>query len=138
MMWYRTGMDDADIFLSKADESLAGAESELANGRYNNCANRSYYACFQAAIAALLLAGVSIHGQRAQWSHSFVQAEFVRLITRRKLYPPELRDVLSRTLMLRQTADYETDIVTRVEAQRAVRRASAFVEATRPRGDDTG
>ncbi len=27
-------------FLVKAQESLAGAESEFANGRYNNCANR--------------------------------------------------------------------------------------------------
>src|SRR5205823_6359850 len=41
----------------KALESLAGAESELANGRYNNAANRAYYACFQAAIAALQRAG---------------------------------------------------------------------------------
>ena len=37
----------AAIFLAKAEESLAGAESEYANGRYNNCANRCYYACFQ-------------------------------------------------------------------------------------------
>ena len=42
------------IFLDKAAESFAGAESELANGRFNNCANRCYYACFQAAIVALL------------------------------------------------------------------------------------
>ena len=33
-------------YLEKAVESLAGAESEYVNGRYNNCANRCYYACF--------------------------------------------------------------------------------------------
>jgi hypothetical protein len=33
-------------FLLKAEESLAAAASELANGRYNSCANRCYYACF--------------------------------------------------------------------------------------------
>ena len=43
-----------DLYTDKAQESLAGAESEFANGRYNNCANRCYYACFQTAIAALL------------------------------------------------------------------------------------
>jgi hypothetical protein len=41
------------VFLDKAREALAGAESEFVNGRYNNCANRCYYASFQAAIHAL-------------------------------------------------------------------------------------
>jgi uncharacterized protein (UPF0332 family) len=45
-------------YLEKAIESLAGAESEFANRRYNNCANRCYYAMFQAAIAALMAAGI--------------------------------------------------------------------------------
>ena len=47
-------MRSAHPFLAKAQESLAGAESEFAAGRYNNCANRCYYACFQAAIHALI------------------------------------------------------------------------------------
>ncbi len=45
-------------YLAKAEESLAGAEREFAAGAYNNCANRAYYACFQAAIAALDLADI--------------------------------------------------------------------------------
>jgi hypothetical protein len=49
---------DQSIFLAKAEESLAGAESELAAGRYYNCVNRCYYACFQAAVVALMHAGV--------------------------------------------------------------------------------
>jgi hypothetical protein len=49
------------VFLLKAEESLSGAESEFANDRNNNCANRCYYACFQAAIAALLTEGISNH-----------------------------------------------------------------------------
>jgi uncharacterized protein (UPF0332 family) len=47
--------DDITIYLAKASESLLTAESEFVNGRYNSCANRCYYACFQAAIAALLI-----------------------------------------------------------------------------------
>jgi uncharacterized protein (UPF0332 family) len=44
---------DITIYLAKAAESLLTAESEFINGRYNSCANRCYYCCFLAAIAAL-------------------------------------------------------------------------------------
>src|SRR3712207_2798818 len=92
--------------LTKARESLLGAESEFANGRYNNAANRAYYACFQAAVAALLRAGIRPRGD--QWSHAFVPAQFDgQLIYRRKLYPTELRNVLERAYALRQKADYD-------------------------------
>lgn len=87
--------DEITVFLAKADESLAAASSEFANGRYNSCANRCYYACFQAAIAGLLRAEIRPTGRSQQWGHDFVQAEFVRqLINRRKRYSPELRTVL--------------------------------------------
>jgi len=49
--------ETSEGFLAKAGESLAGATSELANGRYNNTANRAYYSSFQAAIAALPASG---------------------------------------------------------------------------------
>ena len=65
---------DITIYLAKAEESLRTAESEFANSRYNSCANRCYYACFQAAIAALLSEGIR---PRGQWSHEFVQGQFV-------------------------------------------------------------
>src|SRR6476620_4312898 len=98
-------LDQALLFLDKAEECLAGAESELANGRYNNCANRSYYATFQAAIAALQQAGTQARG--GQWGHDYVQAAFVgQLLNRRKRYPSALRDVLSRNYKLREVADY--------------------------------
>jgi uncharacterized protein (UPF0332 family) len=43
-------MDEPQDYLAKAQESLAGADSELAHRRFNNCARDAYYACFQAAI----------------------------------------------------------------------------------------
>jgi uncharacterized protein (UPF0332 family) len=58
------------LFLDKALESLVGAESEFLNRRYNNCANRCYYACFQAAIVALQLAGVAPRGASRHWRHT--------------------------------------------------------------------
>jgi uncharacterized protein (UPF0332 family) len=116
---------DYDAFLAKAEESLATAESEYINGRYNSCANRCYYACFQAAIAALTRAGVQPIGQ---WAHTFVQAQFAGvLIARPKLYPSELRDVLMRNLELRQAADYQAEQVSETQAGRALRRTRSFV-----------
>jgi hypothetical protein len=68
-------IDPNVLFLEKALESLAGAESEAVNGRYNNSANRSYYACFQAAIAALMQARVRPPGG-GDWGHGYVAAQF--------------------------------------------------------------
>jgi uncharacterized protein (UPF0332 family) len=113
-------MDDAaEVYIAKAEESLEGAESELGNHRYNNCANRCYDACFQAAIYAVVQAG-AVSADRDQWRHEFVQGQFVgQLINRRHLYPPELRDVLSRNLLARQRADYENRQISQTEARRA-------------------
>ena len=121
------------LFLEKALESLAGAESEAVNGRYNNSANRSYYASFQAAIAALILAGTRPPGG-ADWGHGYVAAQFDGLINRRKLYPSEHRGVLVRNRDLRRRADYTDNAVTQTEANRALQRTRRLVEAVRTGG----
>ncbi len=126
---------EVEAWLAKAQENLASAASELANGRYNACANRAYYACFQAAIVALLEAG--IRPSRGEWGHDFIQAQFAsQLISRRKDYPASLRDVLPRTFIVRQTADYKTERVSQVQATRALRRATEFVQAITTRGGE--
>lgn len=120
----------AQSYLTKAEESLASAESDFAAGRYNSCANRVYYACFQAAITALLRAGVGPSPRDGQWRHDAVQAQFVdRLVNRCKEFPPELRDTLERLMRLRQTADYEPNAVPVAQVERAMRRGRAFVDA---------
>jgi len=120
------------IYLAKATESLLSAESEFANGRYNSCANRCYYACFQAAIAALLAEGIRPSGQ---WNHQFVQAQFVGvLINQRKRYGAQLRRVLADNQSLRDKADYRPELVTATQARRALRRTRLFVTAIRQRG----
>ncbi len=127
-------IDPDDVFLAKTEESLAGAESEFASGRYNNCANRCYYACFQAAVHALLLEGYRLRSEQ-QWSHAFVQSTFVgQLVNRRKLYPDDLRRTLAETMALRQAADYRRDWLNAREASRCLRWAQAFVEAVRAGG----
>ncbi len=128
-------IDASAIFLQKAEESLAGAESEFSSARYNNCANRCYYACFQAAIHALTAAGLRPQERRMQWGHQFVQAQLVgQLINRRKSYPPRLREVLRRGLVLRHVADYIGLLVTSNEASSGLRRTREFLQAVRSAG----
>ena len=74
-MGYTLSMiEPENLYLRKAEEALAGAESEFANGRYNNCANRCYYSTFDAAIHALEMEGIAVHGGRSTLSHDAVQA----------------------------------------------------------------
>ena len=47
-------MNDTQNYLAKSQGSLAGAESDPAHRNFNNCAWAAHYACFQAAVAALL------------------------------------------------------------------------------------
>lgn len=123
---------DITIYLIKAQESLQTAESEFANGRYNSCANRCYYSCFQAAIAALLGEGIR---PRGQWHHAFVHGQFIGvLINQRHLYDRELRRALSDNQHLRDKADYRAEMVTATQVNRALRRTRTFVDAIRQRG----
>ena len=123
---------DITIYLVKATESIQTAESEFVNGRYNSCANRCYYACFQAAIAALLSEGIR---PRGQWNHEFVQGQFVgALLNQRHLYDTQLRRVLADNQSLRDKADYRAELVTAIQAGRALSRSRLLVTAVRQRG----
>jgi uncharacterized protein (UPF0332 family) len=126
-----------EVYLAKAADSLAGAESKYANGRYDNCANRAYYSCFQAAVAALLRDGIGAPGQAAHWSHDFVQARFIGdLINRRKRYPSTMRETLIQGLELRRTADYKMQRVSGIRASRGLARARTFVAAVLAAGGE--
>ena len=57
-----------------------------------------------------------------------------QLVNRRKLYPATLRDTLAHTYQLRQAADYTDDLVTQIQALRALRRAREFVLAVQEPG----
>ena len=127
----------AAIFLAKAEECLAGAESDFSAGRNNNCANRCYYACFNAARAALLMERIGPRRRDARWDHGCVQAEFAgRLVNRRTVYPPDFRDVLTRLSLAREEADYGTEQITGVQGARGLRRARALVASIRGKVTD--
>lgn len=123
-------MPDAEaiIYLAKAEECLAGAKSELAGGRFNNTANRGYYASFHAAIAALIDEGIRPASSRRLWEHEFVQARSIgQLINRAKVYPLVIRRTLNDLQSVRHRADYGRENITSEEARLVYERARAFV-----------
>lgn len=123
-------MEEGHAYLSKARESLTSAEVDYAAGRYNSCANRAYYACFQAAVAALLTEGLRPPNPRGEWSHEFVQSQFNGLlIARRKRYPVTLRRILRDTIEVREKADYTPSAVSARVAGRVLSAAHSFVRA---------
>ena len=123
-------LEEAQIYIAKALESLASAQADFVAARYNSCANRAYYACFQAAVAALFVANIRPANPRGEWSHEFVQSQFNGLlINRRKLYPVSLRRTLRDTIEVREKADYTTSVVSRRVANRVLEHAQAFVQA---------
>ena len=79
---------------------------------------------FQAAIAALLHNGL----KRGKYDHKWVQSEFnERLIKRKKVYPGRIRPYLMEMQMLRNTADYENDMVSKKDAYDQLRKAHEMI-----------
>lgn len=90
-------------FLNKAKENLKIAQMSFENECYNACANRAYYAAFQAAIEILCKHGV----QKGKNDHAWIQSEFnLRLIKRQKIFPSKLKTYLSDMMYIRHIADY--------------------------------
>src|SRR3990172_5272775 len=122
---------EAETYLAKAMQSFRGAESEFLHHRYNNVANRAYYACFQAAVAAMAHEGA---GSESKRSHPMMQVDFVtELIDRRGIYPRTLRPVLKQAEDLRLKADYALESVSAEGAARVLTRARSFLGAVRAR-----
>lgn len=123
-------VEEIQTYLTKARESLTSAEADHTAGRHNSCANRAYYACCQAAVAALLAEGVRPLSPRGEWSHEFVQSQFNGLlIGRRKRYPLPLRRILRDTMEVREKADYTPAVVSARVASRVLEAAQSFVHA---------
>ena len=60
-------MDEAEEYLVKALENLAGAASEFSAQRFNSCSRAAYYGCFPAAVAAFMRAGVWLQQEAVAW-----------------------------------------------------------------------
>ena len=130
-------IEHGGTYLAKVQESVTGARSEFEASRFNNCANRCYYAVFQAGIHALILEGVRLPGGGTEWSHAFVDSNFSGLlVNRRHRYETSLRSVIADNRTLREDADYTTGSVNAVRASRALQRAERFVAAVLQRQEE--
>jgi uncharacterized protein (UPF0332 family) len=124
-------VEEARTSLTKAVERLTSAQIDCAAARDNSCANRAYDACFQAAIAALLAAGIHPASPRGDWSHACVQSQLNGLlIIRRKRHPAALRRVLRDTMAVREKADDTPASVSARVASRVLQAAQDVVRAS--------
>jgi uncharacterized protein (UPF0332 family) len=112
-------------FLDKAKENLKIARLSFDNGCYNACANRAYFAAFQAAVAAL-----SAHGiQSGKNEHAWVQSEFnLQLIKRKKIYPAKLKPYLLDMQDIRNKADYSEKNISKKIAHKQLSWATELIE----------
>src|SRR5213078_3068647 len=114
-------------------QCLAGAQLAVDHGQYNNAANRAYYAAFQAAIAALIGAGVAPPTPR-YWSHDFVLREYCeRHACRGRGFGPGSGTVLKALQDERLKADYEIELLERPSGERALALGQQFVASVRER-----
>lgn len=115
-----------DEFLTKAKENLKAAEVLFEHQLYNAAVNRSYYAAFQAAIAALADQGIATERR----GHAAIQANFAtELIQRRKRYAGHFRAYLMDLQSVRDDADYKLTSISGRVARRQLTKAKEFVEA---------
>ena len=111
-------------FLSKAKENLKIAQLSFDNECYNACANRSYFASFQAAVAALAAHGI----QSNKNEHAWVQSEFnLQLIKRKKVYPAVLKKYLPNMQIERNVADYSKKDISKKVALRQFSHAKEMI-----------
>jgi uncharacterized protein (UPF0332 family) len=116
-----------DAYLTKANESLESAKDDLSQRRYNSCASRAYYSCYQASVALLTNQGKVSKGARKIWKHEAIQAQIAMLIRRKKVLPSLHKRTLPTLLITRLEADYKPQSITKREAKRSLQTATDFV-----------
>jgi len=113
------------IFLTKAKRNIEAAQLLFDHQLYDDSANRSYYAAFHAAIAALEAAGI----KAGQLRHKAVQAKFnSEFIHRRKIFPGRFKAYIPSFFSARVAADYKSTFVSKNKALDRLNKAKEFVE----------
>ena len=116
--------------MSKAARTLRAARSLLRDQDAEGACNRAYYAMFNAAHAALLMADVGAPEDGYKTHNGLIAAFGKHLVTTGQV-AGELGRALNQVQRLRQIADYVGDPPSLEEATWAVTQAEAFVLAMR-------
>jgi uncharacterized protein (UPF0332 family) len=119
-------MEEAQLHLEEADSCLAEAELLLTSSHPGGAVNRSYYAMFHAATAALLHRGV------IRRSHQGIIAAFGQTFVKPGIVDARFHKYLARAFDLRQESDYRPSArLTETQAQEVLGLATEFVAACR-------
>lgn len=113
-------------FLDKAGRAAASARLLLNAGDVDGACNRAYYAMFDAARAALLIAAGDASEAR---THNGLIAGFGLRLVKPGHVSVQLGKALNRVFEIRQAADYTEQAVSQENAGWAVDQADAFVAA---------
>ncbi len=112
-------------FFAKAQENINAAELCFSNNLLNASANRAYYAAYHAAIFALALNGFTDE----QNAHEWVQRTFAgEAIHRKKIFQNKFKSYLPELMKVRLNADYSSVGISRVVAERQLKKAKEFLE----------
>ena len=113
--------------LEKADRAIASAGVLLRDGDADGASNRSYYAMFNAARAALILVGAPSEATEGK-SHSGLHAAFNLYLIKSGRMPQMLGAEFRRAERLRQISDYLGDPIDREKAELTLNHAREFVQ----------
>ncbi len=119
----RARRDLIRLWLEKARDDLATAEDDLKLNHTRGAVNRSYYAIFHAATAALLWLG------EERVKHSGVQSAFGERFIATGLFEPEYGRIYTRARKEREEADYQpaSPVPTEAEANTRLDESRRFV-----------
>lgn len=111
--------------LMKSQGFLKSAKVSLGADEPDACACLCYHAVFWAAVAMLAHVGI----KRAKWRHDDLRKEFgLECVKHYKLCPPEFGEWIGDLYYLRSEAIYKVEKVSVKKAERALRKAEAFVQ----------
>lgn len=122
----------AEDYIAKAGRALEEARILLGAGGFEGACNRSYYAMFDAAHAALLVAGVIVP-EASPKTHRSLIASFGLNLVKTGMFEAAQGSALNKVERLRKLADYTDEAVTAEDATWAVEQAAAFVLAVQAR-----
>lgn len=117
----------SDDLMQKANRALTSAQLLYANGDYEGACNRSYYAMYDAARAAILHL-MPEQDLTASRTHNGLIAAFGLHLVKTGLVDVSLGRNLNRAQTLRQLADYTGEAVTSDDVQQMILNADQFLQ----------
>ena len=117
---------NAQDLMTKVQQALVSAKTLLDANDNDGACNRSYYAMFDAARAALIASKAPVPPEIAK-THSGLISAFSLHLVKSGRFPVELGKSFNKVEDLRLVADYKGDPIDTAQAQWAVEQSQQFV-----------